>query len=272
MSEMPFPAVAIPSLENLSAIAKEAGQLILTLKAQHSMASMTQQKEDRSPVTLADQKAQEIITHHLVKTLQTPFPILAEESRLPAFEERQQWETFWLIDPLDGTREFIKGGADFTVNIALIYQKRPLLGIIYAPVHQTLYAGQVGKEAFKIEGNQEKIPIFTNQKEKHQPLIALGSRLHSSTEESRALANFHIQSYQRRSSSLKFGLIAEGKADLYFRAGRTMEWDTAAGDAILRAAGGKIFTPDGKALTYNKPQLDNGAFWAWGLKDNLNDV
>ncbi|WP_035758365.1 3'(2'),5'-bisphosphate nucleotidase CysQ [Hugenholtzia roseola] len=266
MPETPPLNRAFPTLENLSAIAQEAGQLILSIKSRYAMASITQHKSDHSPVTLADQQAQEIITHHLTKTLQTPFPILAEEAALPDFEERRHWDTFWLIDPLDGTREFIKGGADFTVNIALIYQKRPLLGVIYAPMHQTLYAGEVGKEAFKIEPDGTKSAIFTNQKERHQPLIALGSRLYSSGNEAEALADFHIQTHQARSSSLKFGLIAEGKADLYFRAGRTMEWDTAAGDAILRAAGGRVFTSEGNDLTYNKPHLDNTAFWAWGLK------
>lgn len=213
-------------------------------------------KADSSPVTVADERAETIICRALESTF-PDVPIVAEErasrGRLPAKLGR----FFFLVDPLDGTREFINRRPDFTVNIALIVDGSPHAGVILAPATGRLYYGDAEQGAFgqsvdtatwKPEGE----PVRLQTREACQPLVAVASRSHQTPETVAWLDEKGITEYVSVGSSLKFCLLAEGKADLYPRFGRTMEWDTAAGDAILRAAGGMTVNTDGTPFQYGK--------------------
>lgn len=209
-------------------------------------------KGDASPVTEADQNAEAIILEGL-KHLAPGIPIIAEEEaaagRFPTTAGR-----FFLVDPLDGTKEFISKNGEFTVNIALIEDGKPVLGAVYAPALGKIYWGSVGSGAFMAEvingalGETRAIRV----RKPEGGLIAVGSRSHGGAETQEYLKAYDIADFVAAGSSLKFCLIAEGSADIYPRMGRTMEWDTAAGDAVLRSAGGRVETLDGHALTYGK--------------------
>ncbi|MDA3910234.1 MAG: 3'(2'),5'-bisphosphate nucleotidase CysQ [Bacteroidales bacterium] len=228
-------------------------------------------KSDNSPLTKADKKAHDIIVDALKKT---EIPVLSEESEDKAFETRKNWERFWLVDPLDGTKEFIKRNGEFTVNIALIEKGIATAGIIYVPVSRELYFGISKQAAYKIviseETNLENLfASFTesqqikvqNAKDK---LTIVGSRSHKSEETTAFISEIekHFNTEMlSRGSSLKICMIAEGKAQLYPRFAPTMEWDTAAGHAIAVAAGAEIINWEtGKALQYNKKNLRNPWF------------
>ncbi len=246
-------------IDKLSEIAKKAGAKIMEIYAYTDFSGIVDFKADNSPLTLADKEANKIIEESL-RALYT-YPIISEEGKNIPYELRRGWEQFWLVDPLDGTKEFIKRNGEFTVNIAFMEHNKPSIGIIYAPVPDILYVGIVGKEAFKIEKGVRSI-IKTNQKK--TKLVAVGSRSHASPEDEAVLSNYDIVDKTSIGSSLKFCLLAEGKADLYFRSGPTMEWDTAAGQAILEAAGGKMYNQSGKDFRYNKESLLNGGFLCTG--------
>jgi 3'(2'), 5'-bisphosphate nucleotidase len=224
--------------------------------------SITQLKADESPLTLADHESDEIITKGL-QSMYPQIPIISEEGKHTAYEIRKDWPAFWLVDPLDGTKEFIKRNGAFTVNIALIVNKQPVIGVIYAPVLQTLYYGMVGTGAFKQEEKQEPVAIQVNRKKSQ--LTAVGSRSHADPAEEEVLKPYDVVETISIGSSLKFCLVAEGKADIYYRHGPTMEWDTAAGQAILTAAGGKVVDTSGNIFTYNKLSLVNGSFLCQGF-------
>jgi 3'(2'), 5'-bisphosphate nucleotidase len=166
------------------------------------------------------------------------------------------------VDPLDGTKEFIKRNGEFTVNIALMENNRPVMGVVYIPVTDTLYAGVVGKGAFKIVDGIET-PI-TVRKAADEGRTAVGSRSHSSEGEAKLLSDYKVTDFITTGSSIKFCLVADGSADLYYRHGPTMEWDTAAGQAVLEAAGGTLTNPDGSKFLYNKENLLNGGFLCKG--------
>jgi sulfate adenylyltransferase subunit 2/3'(2'), 5'-bisphosphate nucleotidase len=219
-------------------------------------------KGDASPVTEADQRAEAIILAGL-KHIAPGIPVIAEEEaaagRFPTTAG-----TFFLVDPLDGTKEFISKNGEFTVNIALIEDGRPGLGAVYAPALGRIYWGAAGKGAFMADVTDDVIgearPIHVRQPE--GGLIAVGSRSHGGAETQEYLKAYEVADFVAAGSSLKFCLIAEGRADIYPRMGRTMEWDTAAGDAVLRAAGGRVETLDGQPLTYGKRFQDNDGDYA----------
>lgn len=238
-------------IQQLCQIAREAGERLLEIYGRDDF--QIESKADYSPLTLADKASHELIKERL-SVLYPDIPILSEEGKDIPYSARKDWVRFWLVDPLDGTREFIKRNGEFTVNIALIQNNHPVLGVIYAPVLKTLYWGLAGKGAWKQKDGEEAESIFVNAKI-DGPVIGVGSRSHASGEESE-YAN-KVGSREKRSigSSLKFCLVAEGSAHYYYRHGPTMEWDTAAGQAIAEASGGRV-----TGLSYNKQNLLNGSF------------
>lgn len=217
---------------------------------------MVEHKSDESPLTAADKASHELIAGALTKHFPN-IPIVSEEGMLPAYDDRKKWEYFWLVDPLDGTKEFLKRNGEFTVNIALIHINKPVFGVIYAPVLKTIYYGYNGR-AFKQVDNEDPAEVKVNR-DVSEGITAVKSRSHSGEKEAGFLSKFNIIKEISAGSSLKFCMLAGGKADLYYRSGPTYEWDTAAGHAIVINAGG--FNPPGEyALAYNKPNLLNGGF------------
>ncbi len=248
----------------------KAGEEIMTIYTAPNADFSIEKKADNSPVTIADKKSHAVI-NQMLKT--TSIPILSEEGRDIPYQERKKWEKMWMVDPLDGTKEFIKRNDEFTVNIALLDNQRPVAGIIYVPVTKVLYVGVVNWGAFRLDGP----PPATNM----QLLAREGTALQSPKErayytiaDSRSHMNEQTQNYvnQRKKehqsvniiscgSSLKICLVAEGTADEYPRFTPTMEWDTAAGHAIVNAAGKKLwFTDFSGELIYNKENLLNPNF------------
>ncbi|RDV16110.1 3'(2'),5'-bisphosphate nucleotidase [Pontibacter diazotrophicus] len=251
----------------ISSAAIEAGIKILKIYEQEFT---VEYKSDESPLTLADKMAHEVIVSFLEKT---PYPVLSEEgSRIP-FEDRKNWPSYWLIDPLDGTKEFVKRNGEFTVNIALIKNNVPVLGVVYAPVKQWLYVGASGEGAWKLELTEHQLPDNWKEAGKSLPLKAaegrkytvVGSRSHRSEETEAFVARLQEEhgevAFVSMGSSLKLCLVAEGVADIYPRLAPTMEWDTAAGDAIARSAGCSVVQyHTGTPLQYNKENLLNPWF------------
>lgn len=231
-------------------------------------------KSDSTPITIADCEAHSIIKHALSTTR---IPLLSEEGRDLFFEERRSWDLFWLVDPLDGTEEFIKRNGEFTVNIALMVENRPFLGIIYVPTSDTIYFSDPDRGAFcktdvkpemtsnltisQIFANAKSLPII---KTPNNPIRVALSRSHESKfveeylESMRDIyGELQIVEY---GSSLKFCLVAEGSVDIYIRTTHTMEWDTAAGEAIAVKSGAMVVTPQLEPLQYNKEDLENPPF------------
>ena len=218
-------------------------------------------KEDDSPLTLADLESQRIIVEGL-GALTPGIPILSEESVQAPWAERKNWTELWVVDPLDGTREFVKRNGEFTVNVALVVNHEPTLGLVAAPAMDLLYWGAAGVGAFTRHRGAAQSPIRVAP---HQvPLRVVGSRSHASAATVEYLKRLGPHHVSGMGSSLKFCLIAEGKADLYPRFGPTSEWDTAAGQALLEAAGGHVTRLDGHRLRYNcRDSIINGDFVAF---------
>jgi 3'(2'), 5'-bisphosphate nucleotidase len=224
-------------------------------------------KSDNSPLTLADKEANKIIEKYLEPL---GLPILSEEGKITPYSDRKNWEKFWLVDPLDGTREFVKRNGNFTVNIALMENNAPSVGIIYVPVTGVLYVGEIGKGTYKQELHSkntletaQKIDVKVSLRKNEEGIIAFKSLSHSGAKDNNYLSQFNVREIRKKGSSVKFCLVAEGIADLYYRNGTTMEWDTAAGEAILKAAGGIILNADTNTdLKYNKENLENPPFCA----------
>lgn len=247
-------------LPSICAIARNAGEKIMAIY--ESQDFNIEQKNDKTPVTAADYAAHHLITHHLEK-LTPRYPILSEESESISYNERSHWQTYWLIDPLDGTREFIKQNGEFTVNIALIHKHNAELGVVYAPAFHLCYYAALGAGSWRQKNSERAQPIRTRAAPK-RPTIA-GSRSH---------ANSHLQEMLNRigphelismGSALKTCLVAEGSADLYPRLGLTSEWDTAAAQCVLEQAGGHLTDTEGRRLSYNnKASLLNPYFLAYG--------
>ncbi len=241
-------------------LAKEAGQAILNVYAQADLA--VKFKRDNSPLTQADLKSHRIIADGL-SSLSSDWPILSEESEEVSFDRRASWDRFWLVDPLDGTKEFLRRTGEFTVNIALVERGTPILGVVYAPVLDRMYFAGRGAGAFKTHAGLSS-RIETRPAKAILRIVI--SRSHRSQEES--LEQFVQDGGQYEfiamGSSLKFCLIAEGAVDVYPRTGPTTEWDTAAAHCILVEAGGTITDLDGNPLRYNKPNLLNPGFVARG--------
>ena len=231
----------------------------------------TETKSDASPVTQADKLGEEIILRGL-KAAYPDIPVLAEES-VSDGEIPQLSDEFFLVDPIDGTREFINKTGEFTVNIALIRDRRPVAGVVYAPAIGKLYAGAASHGASLSHVNEngeiEKAHPIAARAYPETDITAIASRSHRSPETEEYLKTLDIKEFVAAGSSLKFCIIAEGKADIYPRFGRTMEWDTGAGQAVLEAAGGSVDVyPDGGPLNYRKEDrgYDNPYFIAFGEK------
>lgn len=267
--------------------ALEAGDAIL--EVYRTAEFEVEEKEDKSPLTLADRRSHEIIADHLDRF---DIPVLSEEGRDIPYSERKHWDSYWLIDPLDGTKEFIKRNGEFTVNIALISNRKPRAGVVLAPEKGTLYyahsdIGSYKVEAAAVKNFLSKLAQDSNQNETEKILgemirkalklpisdsnrktyTVIGSRSHS-TPELEAFVDekrreFGEVDFISAGSSLKLCLVAEGRADIYPRTGPTMEWDTAAGQAVVECSGGKVLDYEsGEPLRYNKGSLLNPWFVA----------
>ncbi|HYQ58642.1 MAG TPA: 3'(2'),5'-bisphosphate nucleotidase CysQ [Draconibacterium sp.] len=252
--------------------ALRAGEKILEVYNDPDSDFSVERKADNSPLTIADKISHSVIEAYLNES---PYPVLSEEGRTITYNERKNWKNFWLVDPLDGTKEFIKRNGEFTVNIALVKNGSPVMGVIYVPVTRTLYFGQQEIGAWKIE---QVAPganlIFEDLKEKGTKLpivnserkfTVVGSRSHSNEETAAYIAQLEKEhgeiEIMSKGSSLKICMVAEGSADVYPRFGPTMEWDTAAGHAIAVAAGKNVTLADHKtSLKYNKENLLNPFF------------
>lgn len=233
-------------------IAKQAGAAILNEYSKKE--TPTDWKADDSPLTLADQKAHEVIVREL-KAAYPEIPVLSEEGKTIPYSQRKNWETFWCVDPMDGTKEFIKKTGQFTVNIALIQNGKPKMGVIYVPVMDLLYYAEDNK-AFKQEGNNLPVQIRCREADPQQ-MAFVASKDHAGPKV-KALTDYYPGAeLLSMGSSLKFCLVSEGKADAYLRDVPTYEWDTAAAQAIVEAAGGKLCTLDGNPLAYNKENILN---------------
>jgi 3'(2'), 5'-bisphosphate nucleotidase len=243
-------------IQNIISIAKQAGKKILKI---YEKGFSVEYKDDRSPLTEADKASNNLIVNKLTG-LYPNIPILSEESKNIPFEKRKNWKYFWLIDPLDGTKEFIKKNGEFTVNIALIHSNRPILGVVYVPVKDILYyADKNGSFKQEKNNNPEKLKPKENNRDK---LIVAASRSHFNKETKEYIESLGKE-YELISagSALKLCLVAEGKADIYPRLGPTMEWDTAAAHSIVKFAGKKVINYEAnEELTYNKENLLNPWF------------
>ena len=277
MVEAASPAESLEEKEDLLAvlrvIAERAGKEILAYYVEAKEIEV-RQKADASPVTEADEAAEALILEALAK-LTPGIPVVSEEAASAGHVPDVSGGRFWLVDPLDGTKEFISRNGEFTVNIALVVAGVPVAGVVHAPALAMTWAGAKGAE-----GAQDRPdgPALATYSQTDQPPMAIAaraippegavvvaSRRHGSGSElDEFLAGYEVKEQVSAGSSLKFCLVATAKADLYPRFGRTMEWDTAAGHAVLRAAGGKVLTQEGAPLVYGKPGFENPHFIAYG--------
>jgi 3'(2'), 5'-bisphosphate nucleotidase len=247
-------------LDTVCDIARAAGRAILDVYGRDFTVS---RKADDSPLTEADRVAHTIIAHDL-KALDDTIPLLSEESAPLDHATRRSWSRYWLVDPLDGTKEFVKRNGEFTVNIALVVDGRAVLGAVCAPVLDRLYFGALAQGAWRRDGTAAPRAIAV-RKVAASPLRVVGSRSHPSPELASYLAGLGPHEITDMGSSLKICLIAEGAADVYPRLGPTSEWDTAAAQAILESAGGRMIDLAGRPLRYNsKDDLLNPHFLAFG--------
>ena len=288
-SEKTIPVFFAESFLTAVIAAKEAGDAILEIYGSDFEIKF---KDNNSPLTLADEKSHAIIMANLQSSKKTAeFPVLSEEGRDIPFTERKNWEYFWLVDPLDGTKEFIKRNGEFTVNIALIKRNTPVMGVVYAPAKNLFYFALKGFGAFKLNNietlnrletdhfsgnalailamiadNSAKMPLYNPSTDSaSSKLTIVGSRSHATSEIEEFIEKMNKEynevNFISAGSSLKFCLIAEGVADIYPRFGPTMEWDTAAGQCIAEQSNCKVFAVEDKhSIIYNKEDLKNGSF------------
>jgi len=260
MSLPPLAALELATLvDPLLALAREAGAAIMRVYAQDFAVS---HKDDRSPLTAAD-----MASHHLIvaglQGLAPGIPVLSEESASVPWEQRREWRRYWLVDPLDGTREFVKKNGEFTVNIALIEDGEPVLGVVYAPALDEMHYGARSLGAFICDGGS-RVPVAVRQPAL-APLRVAGSRSHMDARSAAFIARLGEHTLLGMGSSLKFCRMAEARLDVYPRFAPTSEWDTAAGQCVLECAGGVVLTLDGERLRYNtKDSLLNPDFLALG--------
>ena len=225
-------------------------------------------KADNSPLTLADQAANKVIVETLEKM---EYPILSEEGKSIGYKDRKHWDKFWLVDPLDGTKEFIKKNGEFTINIALIEKGQAVMGFVYAPILKDFYLGinkekalkftlKAGEQITEIPENVQILKVLKPDKE----IMVVASRSHFNKETETFISQLKKEytkvDFISKGSSLKLCMVAEGAAHIYPRFGPTMEWDTAAAHAVVTAAGGQVLTPEGEELLYNKENLLNPFF------------
>ena len=246
-------------LDRIVAIARDAGVVIMPY---YDGDPIVGDKYDGSPVTAADQAAEALIVPAL-KELTPDIPVVAEESVAAGNVPDVSGGLFWLVDPLDGTKEFIKKRGDFTVNIGLVENGVPVLGVVLTPVDGMAWAGTVGDGAWEEDAAGNRKPIAV-RKADPAALTIVASKSHRNPELEAYIDSLPVKESVSRGSALKFCLVARGEADVYPRTGPTMEWDTAAGHAVLLAAGGSLTTFDGKPFLYNKPEFRNGFFIARG--------
>jgi 3'(2'), 5'-bisphosphate nucleotidase len=250
-------------IDPVVALAIDAGRRILEV---YSSDFEVQSKDDDSPLTQADLASHFCIVAGL-EALTPGLPVISEEAGLPDFEERRQWDRYWLIDPLDGTREFVNRNGEFTVNIALIDNKKPVFGVVYVPIQDKTYVGCEGYGAERRDGDGcvQSIHVAATSS---NPVRVVGSRSHRGASLDAYLERLGDYDMIPMGSSLKFCVIAEGGADLYPRLGLTSEWDTAAAQAVIEQAGGSVVTLDGKAMKYNdKSDILNPHFFVIGATD-----
>ncbi len=247
-------------LDDIRALAKLAGDKILEI---YNTEFSVEEKDDKSPLTAADLASHHAIVDRL-KVLSPDIPVLSEESAKIPFEERSSWGTYWLIDPLDGTKEFIKRNGEFTVNIALIENNVPVLGVVYVPVTGVCYAACVGMGSIKeVPGEGEK--RIEVRKLSDGPVAVVGSRSHRGDSLNAWLEKLGEHEMVSMGSSLKICLVAEGVADVYPRIGLTSEWDTAAAHCVVEQAGGSLTDLEMNRLKYNtKDSLLNPFFFVFG--------
>jgi 3'(2'), 5'-bisphosphate nucleotidase len=249
-----------PLIEPLVELCTKAGRAILEVYATDFE---VQEKHDTSPITLADMASHEIIAAGLLQ-LTPEIPVISEEAGLPEFAVRGAWRRYWLIDPLDGTKEFVGRNGEFTVNVALIDDGRPVLGVVLVPVTGITYVGceGLGAQRREADGTSSTINVAPSSE---SPVRVVGSRSHRGTSLDAWLANLGNFSLQPMGSSLKFCCVAEGSADVYPRLGPTSEWDTAAAQAVVEQAGGRVVTLDGRPLSYgSKADILNPWFMVSG--------
>jgi 3'(2'), 5'-bisphosphate nucleotidase len=259
MNAVPFSSL----LQRIAVIAREAGEAIMDVYASDFA---VEHKDDRSPLTAADLAAQKVIAQGLA-ALDDPLPVISEEARACDWDVRRHWERYWLVDPLDGTREFVKRNGEFTVNIALIERHRPVLGVVLAPVTGDAYVAEHGGGAWMCREGEDWLPI--RSRVLASPPVVAGSRSHGGSD-AILLEQLLGGPYNTvpMGSSLKFCLIARGDADVYLRRGPTSEWDTAAAQCVLEEAGGAVLDLDGSPLRYNRGEsLLNPEFIAVGDVD-----
>ena len=259
----------MPSALDLRALTEEVREIAAAASREvirvYETAFEVHEKDDASPVTEADVAAEEVIVAAL-QSLTPDIPIVAEKAVSGGALPDRIGSQFWLVDPLDGTREFISRNGEFTVNIALIAAGEPVLGVVQAPARGLTYGASGPGEAWRERdgGGRDRIAVRAPPDE---GLTVVASRSHRDERTDRYLEQFRVRELVSAGSSLKLCMVAEGSADLYPRLGRTMEWDIAAGHAVLRAAGGTVTTLDGEPLTYGKPGLENPDFVAQGRRD-----
>lgn len=242
------------------AIAQQAGKAIMEIYAAPVAEVMS--KADQSPLTEADIASHRIICESLVQ-LTPQYPVLSEESAEISVAQRMAWKKYWLVDPLDGTKEFIKRNGEFTVNIALIENGTPILGVVYAPVLDVCYYAARGAGAFVQRGTSNAQPIKVKALAAGEAIKVVASRSHSDARTESLLKQLGDCETISMGSSLKLCLVAEGAAHFYPRLGPTMEWDTAAAHAIVNEAGGTVCNSANDELTYNKTDLHNPEFFAF---------
>ena len=263
-------------IATLKMIAERAGKIILAYYVEGEEIEV-RQKDDASPVTEADEAAETFILGAL-NTLTPDIPVVAEEAMAAGEEPVIEGNRFWLVDPLDGTKEFISRNGEFTVNIALIEDGQPVAGVVHAPAMAMTWAGVCGDEddggkgagqAVFAETDKPVMDIRTREIPDDGAVVVASRRHGSGAELEDFLSRFKVAETVNAGSSLKFCLVASGRADLYPRLGRTMEWDTAAGHAVLLAAGGQVYTLDDEPLDYGKPGFENPNFYALGSPQNV---
>ena len=264
MSASLLPDPAHPSPDLLKAVLDIAQQASRAIMEIYAGDFAVENKQDDSPLTIADREAHRIITSGL-QALTPGIPVLSEESKAQdhEFATRRHWQTLWLVDPLDGTREFIKRNGEFTVNIALIHNHRPTLGVVTLPAADMAYSGADGLGAHRTD-KQSSVVIHTQCPARPVPIV-VGSRSHRGDSLDALLSRLGEHELCAVGSALKFCRVAEGAADFYPRLGPTSEWDTAAGQAVLEAAGGQVLDLQGMPLGYNRRDtLLNPNFMAVG--------
>jgi 3'(2'), 5'-bisphosphate nucleotidase len=252
--------MTLPDIQLINHVSREAGKAILEIYEQDFT---VRHKDDDSPLTQADLASHRHIVAAL-KELTPGIPVLSEESTDIPWKERRQWQRYWLIDPLDGTREFVKRNGEFTVNIALIENGLPVLGVVHVPVTGITYFGNINDGAFRQEAKAAPQPIRVATPCAH-PVRVAGSRSHAGDSLRRFLSRLPEHTMVSMGSSLKLCLVAEGRADIYPRLGPTSEWDTAAAQAVVEAAGGQVTDTSLQQLRYNqKESLLNPHFLVFG--------